>query len=496
LTVSPTHRHTRGAWYRRPGGPWQQPTLDRLLGAVRPRDDLVVDGPVRLSTVQVNHLAARVAGGLRAAGVRRRDVVAWQLSNRWEAVVLFRACWRLGAVAAPIHHLAGPVEVDAMLAQVGPKVVVDAAALPELLAAPPLPAGVRPAQPTDVAVVLFTSGSSGTPKAVIHTHRGLAWKATLMASVHGLRRKDAVLIPAPMAHISGLLNGVLVSGVAGMRTVVQGKWDPEAALGLIEAEKVSFMIGPPTFFHGLRGAAGFSPKAVKSLRLISCGGAGVTPDFVADTADALDARVKRTYGSTEAPTVTTAHDGDSKKLARLTDGRAVGDIELRLDPSTAELLVRGPELFAGYVSAEATAAAFARGGWFRTGDRATIDDGGWLTITGRLKDVVIRGGENIAVAEVEGHCEAHPAVHQAVAVGYPDERLGERVGVAVVLGPGVPASEFDLSAVQGWFEVRGVARYKTPERIVVLDALPTLPAGKPDRRRLAQVIARSDDRRT
>lgn len=488
--IAPTHRHTRGASYRRPGGPWQQPTLDRLLGAVRTRDDLVVDGSVRLSTVQVNHLAARVAGALRALGVRRRDVVAWQLPNRWEVVVLYRACWRLGAVAAPIHHLAGAAEVAAMVEQVGPRVVLDADQLPGLLAGTPVPAaGIRPARPTDVAAVLFTSGSSGAPKAVLHTHRGLAWKAALMASVHGLKRKDAVLMPAPMAHISGLLNGVLVSGFAGMRTVVQAKWDPEAALQLIEDERVSLMIGPPTFFHGLREASGFSTEAVRSMRLISCGGAGVTPDFVADTAEAFDARVKRTYGSTEAPTVTTSHAGDPKRFGRLTDGRPVGEVEVRLDPGTSELLVRGPELFAGYVSREATAAAFVRGGWFRTGDRAAIDpDGGWVTITGRLKDVVIRAGENIAVSEVEAHCEAHPAVRQAVAVGYPDTRLGERVGVAVVLGPGVPTSEFDLDACGAWFELRGVARFKTPERIVVLESLPTLPAGKPDRQRLRELV--------
>ncbi len=220
--IAPTHRHTRATWYRRPGGPWDGPTLDLLLSTARPRDDLVVDGEVRLSSVQVNHLAARVAAGLRAAGVRRRDVVAWQLPNRWEVVVLYRACWRLGAVATPVHHLAGPADAEAMLAQAPPRLVVEAARLPALLAAPPLHASVRPARPADPAVVLFTSGSSGRPKAVVHTHRGLAHKARLMVDVHGLRRKDAVLMPAPLAHVSGLLNGVLVPGAAGMRTVLAG----------------------------------------------------------------------------------------------------------------------------------------------------------------------------------------------------------------------------------------------------------------------------------
>jgi acyl-CoA synthetase (AMP-forming)/AMP-acid ligase II len=485
VTVTPTHRHTRARQYLRPGGPWHQPTLDVLFGLVEPRKVALVDGDRRIGSVELEHLVARVAGGLRAAGVRRRQVVSWQLPNRWEAVVLYRACWRIGAVAAPVHHLAGPADATTMRAQAPPDLVVDDERLASLLAADPLPASARFARPSDPAVVLFTSGSSGVPKAVIHTHRGLAHKATLMVGVHGLKRRDSVLMPAPLAHVSGLLNGILLPGAAGARTVLQAKWDPEAALGLIEREHVGLMIGPPTFFHGLRGAAGFSRRRVASLRLISCGGAGVSPEFVAEAAEAFDAVVKRTYGSTEAPTVTTAHAGDSAKKARRTDGRPTGEVELRTDPTTGEILVRGPELFAGYTDRDRTAEAFARGGWFRTGDRGSIDDAGWLTVTGRLKELIIRGGENIAMGEVEGHAEAHPAVQQAVAVPVPDRRLGEQVGLAVVLAPG---ASFDLAACGAWFTSRGVARFKHPEHLLVLDELPTLPAGKPDRQRLAALV--------
>ena len=140
-----------------------------------------------------------------------------------------------------------------------------------------------------------------------------------------------------------------------------------------------------------------------------------------------------------------------------------------------ELWLRGPELFVGYADAAQTAAAVARG-WFRTGDLATVDDDGWLTIVGRIKDTIIRGGENIAAAEVEATLEAHPDVVQAVVVGYPDARLGERVCAFVVTRGG-----FDLAACQGWFEQEGIARYKTPERVVTVDELPLLSAGKPDR---------------
>jgi cyclohexanecarboxylate-CoA ligase len=196
---------------------------------------------------------------------------------------------------------------------------------------------------------------------------------------------------------------------------------------------------------------------------------------VARASKTLGCRVKRTYGSTEAPTMSTSTADDDPARAAHTDGRAVGHAELTT-ARDGELLVRGPELFVGYDDPAATAAAFTDDGWFRTGDLATIDDDGWLTIVGRKKDVIIRGGENIAAAEVEAVLEAHPAVRHAAAVGFPDGRLGERVCAFVV---GDPA--FDLDECRRWFEARGVTRFKWPERVEHVDALPLLPAGKPDR---------------
>jgi acyl-CoA synthetase (AMP-forming)/AMP-acid ligase II len=330
------------------------------------------------------------------------------------------------------------------------------------------------ARPSDLAVVLFTSGSTGEPKAALHTQRGFVHKARTMAAAHGLRPDDAVLMPAPLAHISGLLNAVLIPGIVPMRVRLMDRWDPEQALGLIESERITFMIGPPTFFVHLMDAPGFTEARVASLRLVSSGGAGVTPAFIETARAALGAQVKRTYGSTEAPTVTTSTATDPPDRARDTDGHSVAHCELRIAPS-GELLLRGPELFAGYADAAQTRAAIDRG-WFRTGDLGTIDDDGWLTIVGRIKDIIIRGGENIAAAEVEGVLEAHPSVRQAVAVGYPDDALGERVCAFVVSD-----RPFGVEEAGRWFAERGVARYKTPERVVRLDTLPALAAGKPDR---------------
>jgi cyclohexanecarboxylate-CoA ligase len=485
--IAPTYTHVRADVDARPGGPLDVGSLDDALTRAAALDALVVDGDRRLSSAALEDEVAHVAGGLVSAGVERGDGVSWQRPNGIDAVVLYRACWRAGAVAVPIHHLAGAVDIDVIMEDTTPRLFI-AAEVP-LPVDRAIPATESRADRDSAAAVLFTSGSSGRPKGVIHTHRSLTYKAQLMARVHGLRQDDAVLMPAPLAHISGLLNGVMLPGVVPMKAVMMARWDPDEALRIIEREHITFMIGPPTFFIGLMGAPTFSAAAVESLRLISSGGAGVTAAFVEEASAKLGCTVKRTYGSTEAPTVTTTRHGDDPLRAVTTDGRPTGEVELRTDATTGELLVRGPELFSGYTDPARNVDAFTESGWFRTGDIGAIDDEGWLTIVGRLKDVIIRGGENVAAAEVESVLEAHPDVRHAVAVGAPDARLGERVVAYVQLAPG---STFGLDECRAWFAARGVAKFKTPERVVALSEFPVLAAGKPDRAALRKRAASED----
>ena len=360
----------------------------------------------------------------------------------------------------------------------------------ELLAGRPVTTGS--ARASDMAVVLFTSGSSGNPKAVLHTHRALAYKARSMVRAHGLTAADVALMPSPLAHVSGLLNSVLVPGTAAMTVVLMEKWDAGRGVHLAGEYGATFMIGPPTLFVGMMEEPGFR-SSVRALRVVSCGSMGVTPEFIDSARLAFGAMVKRTYGSTEAPTVTTSTFEDGPDRARDTDGRSVGEAVIRVvDPATdrpvpagqrGEVLVRGPELFVGYGEEDQTRAAVRRG-WFGTGDLGVLDPEGWLTIVGRLKELIIRGGENIASAEVERVLEQHPEVRQAVVVGCPDRRLGERVAAFVVGSPRV-----DVAECRRWFAAQGVARFKTPEVVVHLDEIPLLGVGKPDRPELRERAA-------
>ena len=467
--------------------------LDALLTGAPGRDDLVVDGSGRFASAQVEDRVRTVAAALVALGVGTGDRVAFRMPVGVGSVVAYRACWRIGAVAVALHPAAGSHQTAEALDQARPVLMIaepdsPAAGTVHAVTMDRLSAAAGATAPDedeaaagDVpdsadAVIMFTSGSTGRPRGVVHTHGSLGYKVGQLTEAHGLTSNDCALVPSPLAHVAGLLHGVLIPPAMGARTVLMPRWDPEAALGLIERESVTYMVGPPTLFTTLMDCDAFDPARTASLRMISCGGAGVTPAFCERAAATLEVAVKRSYGSTEAPTIATSRFDDPIDRMIHTDGRAFGEARMRVD-GDGELWLSGPELADRYLDPADTRAAFVDG-WFRTGDLATIDDG-WVTITGRLGDRIIRSGENISATEVEQHLEANPAVLAAAAVAEPDDRLGERVA-AFVVAPG----GFDLARCREWFVRRGAARYITPERIEVVEELPVLASGKVDRMKL------------
>ena len=496
------------AEYVASGGWWHNLTLAGLLSNTPVRSDLIVGTDSVLSTETLRLQVRSLAGWLRSQGVKRGHGVAWQLPNGPDIVSLYLACWWLGAVAVPFHPGLTSVEQLRVLEQVGTVPVLltndgsEAATIPRSTVLPGKhllselqgnPVDVYEAQPADAAAILTTSGSSGAPKSVIHSQRSLAHKARQLALLHGTTTADAVLVPVPMAHMAGLLHGVLHPLGTGVKAVITPKWDPEDALKVVTRERVTMLFGPPIFSLGIAGAAGFSPEHVRSVRLIASGSTAISESYVQRTRQAFGAVVKRTYGSTEAPIVCNTFPDDPRELGWSTDGRAVPGVELEVrDLKTGavlgpgeigELWVRGPEMCDGYLDEDQTAEVFIDG-WMRTQDLASIDQAGFIRIAGRISSFIIRGGMNISSIEVEAALGAHPMIDQAVVLGVPDDLYGERI-VAFVVARG----PIDRDECVRWFAASGVAKHKVPDRVIQLDAMPVLPTfQKPDLAALRNLV--------
>ncbi len=449
--------------------------IHEMLTVVPRRDDLIVAGDRRLSSDEVIDWAAQAAATLEPG-----QPTAFQLPTGPEGVVAYRACWQAGAVAVPLLHSDEGRQRSHAFATLG---------INRLLDPSEHPAGgnathrqITQSKPEDRALIMFTSGSSGAPKGVVHSQAALAYKTRQTIAIQAFTPQDAGLFPASLAHVAGLLHAVLIPGAASIKTVLMARWEPGEALRLIEHEQITYMVGPPTFFNDLMSHPDFSPSRTASLRLLSIGGSSITPAFVNRARNTFGCVVKRAYGSTEAPTATTCTIHDDPERMANTDGRPFAPTQIRVDEH-GEIQVFGPEVTVGYLDSAHTAAAFTEDGWFRTGDLGRIDADGYLTVIGRLGQKIIRGGENIDAIEVEAILESHPSVSQAVALGEPDDRLGERVAAFVVVdGP------FDLDECRRWFAEAGAARFMTPEQLIPIAEMPTMPSGKPDRSELSRLL--------
>jgi acyl-CoA synthetase (AMP-forming)/AMP-acid ligase II len=474
----------------------------------------------------------RVAAGLDARGVVEGDVIAVQVPNWVEGAVSYAAAMMLGAVLVPIVHIYGPAEVGFILRQSRARVFVvpdrwrnidylgrlraltDVAALEEVvvigdavpadaiswdeLAAQPAGVTASPgATADDAALLVYTSGTTGEPKGVLHSHNTLL--AELRASETALPGVSLGAFPA--GHIAGVLS-LLRCFVSGSSVVMLDAWDPAIAAAAVERFGVQSTAGTPYFLTSLVEAADRAGHDISSLRSFMVGAASVPPSVVR-MASERGIGAYRAYGSTEHPTVTTGVAIESDDERATTDGSPTAGNELRIVDDAerdvpagerGEILTLGPEQFLGYSDPRHDAEAFTDDGWFRTGDIGVFAHG-HLTIVDRKKDLIIRGGENISSKEVEDVLILHPSIADVAVVAAPDPKLGEVVCAFVVLHSD---ATIDLAGVGEHFIAAGVARQKTPERLVVVDELPRGPGGKVQkvelRARLAAVAGgRADD---
>jgi len=480
-----------------------------------------VEGGRRASYPRLAADADRLAAGLAALGIGPGDTVAFQLPNWTETMTVMLAAARLGAVANPVLPTHRHRELRFVLAEGGARVlfvpgryrgvdhrtlaaavcaelgggpahvvVVRDAPGPGMLAWDAVAGGARPAPPPfddggATALLVYTSGSTADAKGVLHSHDTLLAEARSLGPVHGLGPHDTTLMPSPLTHVSGIVHALLVPAVFGTTVVLMDRWDAADGLAAIARERVTYMVGAPTFLRDLVLHPSRPATDLSSLRLFSCGGADVDPTLVREAAAALGCVVKRVYGSTEFPTVSTTGPDDPPDRRADSEGRPIGANEVRLvdeagtpvPPGTeGEVLARGPECFLGYRNPALDAEAFDADGWFRTGDLGVIDPAGFLRISGRKKDIIIRKGENISAREVEDLVAAHPAVAEVAVVGVPDPGAGEIACAVVRCRDGATAPT--LAALAEFLLARGLSKRKLPERLEVVEDFPRAASGK------------------
>jgi non-ribosomal peptide synthetase component E (peptide arylation enzyme) len=525
------HYRQHGYWAGRPLFPFFVETCERLG-----EREALVDGGRRLSFAEFHSRVRDLERGLARLGVRSGTTVSVQLPNWWETAALAWALIGLGAVLNPILPIYRSRDLEFILAEAGTEILIVpgffrgfdhrslaaglVAKIPTLrhvvvvrgepeagqLAFDDLSAGdlsggrasVRAddsgVRGEDVFLLMYTSGTTAEPKGVLHTHDTLLYELRSLGKIHGLDDRDTVLMPSPLTHISGLIHGVLLPFLLGTRAVLMDAWEPARALEIIERESVTYMVGAPIFLSDLTVHPDLPKRPTRTLRLFSCGGAGVSPDLILESRRRLGCVSKRVYGSTEFPTLTTTGAEDSREHGAATEGRAIWAAEVDIVDDDGnpvprgregEIFARGPECFIGYQNPDLDREAFAPGGWFRTGDLGVLDADGYLTVTGRKKDIVIRKGEKISAAEVETVIARHPSVLGVAVIAMPDRETGERACACIELRSGASLS---LGELCGFLLDLGLARQKLPESLEVLSSLPRTASGKVQKHRLKEMF--------
>lgn len=494
-------------------GLWGQRTLaDALAEAVRETPDrvLVSDGYTALTVTALHASATRLASTL-CSRMERGSVVSFMLPNWHEAAIIYLATTLAGMVVNPIlpslrdhdlrfiladsrtqmifipehfrrfdyagmlnrvvNELETPPEVVVVRGETGQFTSFEALAQQDGDQNISLPA----LSADDVSMVMYTSGTTGRPKGVLHTHNTLNALLRQIGEHWLVAPGDAFLVPSPISHIGGSIYAFEAPLLLGSRAVLMDTWDPELAGRIMVAERITHMAGATPFLQMLLEAARTAHTRLPDLKVFICGGASVPPALIREACDYFEnARVTRVYGSTEVP-VTTVGSLAVRGMdeAADTDGKP-GIAEIVLGEAD-EIRTRGPQMMVGYLHPEDEESAFDEAGFYRTGDQGSLTLPGYLVVTGRIKDMIIRNGENIAPKEIEDLLLGHGAIEEVAIVGIPDARTGEKAVAVIVPAEG---AEPEVAELANFLASYGVAKFKYPEQVELRGALPKNEAGK------------------
>ncbi|HDZ7346177.1 TPA: medium-chain fatty-acid--CoA ligase [Escherichia coli] len=525
MKVTLTFNEQRRAAYRQQGL-WGDASLaDYWQQTARAMPDkiAVVDNHGASYTYSaLDHAASCLANWMLAKGIESGDRIAFQLPGWYEFTVIYLACLKIGAVSVPLlpswreaelvwvlnkcqakmffaptlFKQTRPVDLilplQNQLPQLQQIVGVDKLApatsslsLSQIIADnTPLTTAIT-VHGDELAAVLFTSGTEGLPKGVMLTHNNILASERAYCARLNLTWQDVFMMPAPLGHATGFLHGVTAPFLIGARSVLLDIFTPDACLALLEQQRCTCMLGATPFVYDLLNLLEKQPADLSALRFFLCGGTTI-PKKVARECQQRGIKLLSVYGSTESSPHAVVNLDDPLSRFMHTDGYAAAGVEIKVVDDAHKTLPpgcegeeasRGPNVFMGYFDEpELTARALDEEGWYYSGDLCRMDEAGYIKITGRKKDIIVRGGENISSREVEDILLQHPKIHDACVVAMPDERLGERSCAYVVLK--APHHSLSLEDVVTFFSRKRVAKYKYPEHIVVIEKLPRTASGK------------------
>ena len=500
---------------------WPNKTiLDYLYDAVAKFPDKVaiIDKKSRYTYGELGKMVDRVALGMLELGLGKGDVISIQLPNWNEFIILHYAATRIGAITNPLIPIYRDREIGYMVGMAESKMIVvpdefrgyDYPAMIDRLShqwpslqhvyvmGDNVPAHMKPLSslfdkpweeirnpavldeithdPNDVTEIIFTSGTTGNPKGVMHTHNTVCVSTNYWIELMQLTSDDVMFMASTFAHQTGFGYGVRLPTTIGGTAVYQDVWNPLEFIALIEEEGITFTAGATPFLQDTMQLEGLESRNISSLKVFAAMGAPIPMALVKEASKKVDFAILSGWGQTESGLVTLTKLDDSEEKLTGTDGVALDGMEVKVidangDPcppnQEGDLLSRGPALFVGYLkNIEGTMSDF-HDGWFFTGDRAYMDEDGYIRITGRNKDIIIRGGENIPVAYIENVLYEHKDILDAQLIALPDPRLQERACAVISMKPGKTPLSF--SKMQEFLKQKGVAKQYWPEYLEVVD---------------------------